>query len=391
MPGKHARLSASSSERWMACPGSISLIEGMPKVPRQSTTYAHRGTCLHAVARDFLTMPDEAAKRWVPDAVITEEGVPYTLTEDDLEGVELYLDCVRAIRGLNPVWEGVEVELEMSDIHPDFGGMADYAALVKDTSSRATLFIVDLKNGTGVTVNPENNPQAMKYAIGVLNRLRNQRIDRVIISIVQPFAAYGDKVKVWETTPGVLYGFITELLTAADKVNSPNPELHSGEWCRWCPAITVCPLHADDFQTLAVRPQKPLAMSDAELGNILLRYNILKPWLDEIYATALQRAETGAKIDGMKLVPKRATRKWIDETMIPPLLRAAKVDEEDIYTKKVVSPAQAEKAFGKKFYNVTLAAEVEKKSSGFNLVPEYDEVKGPDLTPSLPSPDKLGL
>ena len=44
MPDVHARLSASSSHRWLACPPSIKLCEDMPDT---STTYAQEGTDCH--------------------------------------------------------------------------------------------------------------------------------------------------------------------------------------------------------------------------------------------------------------------------------------------------------------------------------------------------------
>ena len=47
MPGEHARLSASSSARWLACPPSVKLTEGMPE---KESEWAAEGTEAHRVA-----------------------------------------------------------------------------------------------------------------------------------------------------------------------------------------------------------------------------------------------------------------------------------------------------------------------------------------------------
>lgn len=44
MPGKHALLSASASHRWLACPPSARLTEGMPD---KSSSFAEQGTDAH--------------------------------------------------------------------------------------------------------------------------------------------------------------------------------------------------------------------------------------------------------------------------------------------------------------------------------------------------------
>ena len=49
MPSSHARLSASAAERWMHCPGSITLTERL-QLPNTGSVYADEGTMAHSVA-----------------------------------------------------------------------------------------------------------------------------------------------------------------------------------------------------------------------------------------------------------------------------------------------------------------------------------------------------
>lgn len=47
----HARLSPSSAERWMTCPGSVKLAEG---IEDKGSSYAAEGTAAHELAEHIL-------------------------------------------------------------------------------------------------------------------------------------------------------------------------------------------------------------------------------------------------------------------------------------------------------------------------------------------------
>lgn len=70
----HAKLSPSSAERWMNCPGSVVLSEGMPD---KTTQFAEEGTMAHAVAEAMLL------------------GNPYQADKDMETYCKLYVDHVR--------------------------------------------------------------------------------------------------------------------------------------------------------------------------------------------------------------------------------------------------------------------------------------------------------
>ena len=48
MPDEHARLSPSAASRWISCPASVRLLEGLEQAP--SSPYAAEGTKAHALA-----------------------------------------------------------------------------------------------------------------------------------------------------------------------------------------------------------------------------------------------------------------------------------------------------------------------------------------------------
>lgn len=381
----HARLSASAAERWVNCSGSVALINAYPK-GRSSSSYARRGTALHEASDNIMRLGVTPRKT-------TIEGHEYTVTDEDMAGLKVYHDYIDTIIG-DADWYATEFPLDMTSIDKDLGGTADFCA-VRD----GCLWVVDLKTGTGVTVFPEDNFQLLQYGLGVyltINKKMRQAIETVKLVIVQPWAAFGERIKVWDILPSRLIEHAIKLQIAAEKTRL-DASLVPGPWCRWCPMMQSCPALRTEFSDLpAIRDEaivSPRVLTPEDMGSILQKYEILKPWLAEIYARALALSESGVSVPGMKLVPKRAMRKWIDDdpqtmaAFIEDVLPKAIARHENLFKEpELKSPAQLEADIGKKEFAKYLTSMVEKKSSGNNLVPDTDAVKGPDLTPTLPNP-----
>lgn len=76
----HAKLSPSAAERWMTCPGSVVLSEGMPQ---RTSEFAEEGTLAHALAEMLLTKQ--------PGTMDTPVGM--------LDHVMVYVEHVRSLLG----------------------------------------------------------------------------------------------------------------------------------------------------------------------------------------------------------------------------------------------------------------------------------------------------
>lgn len=76
----HAKLSPSAAERWMTCPGSVVLSEGMPE---KTSAFAEEGTQAHALAEMLLNN--------TPGVMNTSFGM--------LDYVMIYVDHVRGLMG----------------------------------------------------------------------------------------------------------------------------------------------------------------------------------------------------------------------------------------------------------------------------------------------------
>ncbi|HUD74475.1 MAG TPA: DUF2800 domain-containing protein, partial [Terracidiphilus sp.] len=145
----HALLAPSAAERWMTCPGSVVLSDGMPE---SQSEYADEGTAAHAFAERWLLMH------------FAQHGQSPFIGEPDKEMasyVKLYVDeCIR----LAPKGAKVYVEKQVA-VNEDVHGTADFISWRPDTS---TIFVRDLKYGAGVAVNVERNIQLRIYALATL-------------------------------------------------------------------------------------------------------------------------------------------------------------------------------------------------------------------------------
>ena len=372
MTKKHATLSASSSDRWMNCPGSIKLSEG---IPNTTSIYAEEGSAAHAVAETCLNYGKDAED--MIDRTI--EGYPnIECTEEMAEAVQVYLDTVRADLGMYTDADlEVESKFDISHIYPDCFGTND--ALIYSPSAKK-LIVYDYKHGRGVAVDAKENSQLMYYAVGALTGKHNRGIETIELVIVQPRCGHEDgPVRRWTLSPLELMDFIADLVAAAEKTKAVDPIFVAGDWCQFCPAAPICPTlknkaaeiaKADFATTGEVIVSEPSTFTPEQLAVMLGNVDIIDNWVKSLRAYCHAEAEAGRMIPGYKLVDKIARRKWIDENRVIKLLTEGDVPDTDIYNKKVKSPAQLEKILkkGRPDALSVISNEWEAISSGTNLV-----------------------
>ena len=83
MPGVHAKLSASAAARWLACPPSVVLTQGMKEEP---SPYAEEGSKAHDIAEKKLRKYiDKSRKKIVCDDkdmdIYTDEYRDYVIEQ----------------------------------------------------------------------------------------------------------------------------------------------------------------------------------------------------------------------------------------------------------------------------------------------------------------------
>jgi len=119
----------------------------------------------------------------------------------------------------------------------------------------------------------------------------------------------------------------------------------------------------------------PSELTGIDIAKVLGVAEQFSGWVDEVKNYAYSMLEQGKPIPGYKLVSKRANRKWSNEERAAQTLLSAMGP--DAYTKKLVSPAQAEKAIKKLGLSpeAILQGLVYKPEAGLTLAPTTDKRK----------------
>lgn len=387
----HARLGPSAAHRWMHCPGSVRASEGIPST---TSKYAAEGTAAHELAAAVLQFNVSSAREYLGQVVdieapgkeniISWHGVPngrniWRITDEMADAVDTYVDHVRGL--IAAVDEGmpivdIEQRLDMSHVHPEIFGTGD--AVVYDPVGEH-LHVCDFKYGKGVVVDVENNPQLFLYGVGAARRYHNQPLRKLTLHVIQP-RAEGEPIRSWETDVLELFDFEGEIAEAARRTDDANAPRAAGDWCRFCPAAPICPTNREaamadaqaEFADGDLTTPGIEGLSPDQRGDILRAADRIFNWVTSVQEYEHARALAGDAPAGFKLVAKRATRRWKDEELAKTSLIAADVSSDDLYEKKFISPAKAEKIVGKKTFAAWEPDLVVKQSSGTNLVPVED-------------------
>ena len=322
----------STAKRVINCPGSVALVAKMP--PKPSSKYADEGTLLHNVIAEIVMSgqpPEHYLGTKYEDQTLTQE-----LIDDKLK------PALAALDQIDPNQE-MEIEAETSvdfgDLLPGVFGSTD---LIGRLGTRAV--VLDWKFGDGVAVEVEENPQLMFYAAAAMRTPSAQwafeGVTEIEMVIVQPPA-----VKRWVTTPERIAAFELQLVQAVKASEKPNAKLEVGDHCRWCAAKPVCPQMTGAVdRALQTKLQ---AIDTQMLGSYLANADMLEQWITDLRALAFAMLESGAPVPGYKLVAKRATRSWTDETKAKAELLKS-LPESEVVEMSVISPAKAEKALKKR-------------------------------------------
>jgi hypothetical protein len=344
----------STAKRVINCPGSVALVAKMP--PKDSSTYADRGTLLHNAMATILD-----SDTVTPESMLWTTYKGETLTGELLN--EKILPALAALDAVDPegVMEyAVETVVGFGAYLPGVFGSAD---LLGRLGNRAV--VLDWKFGDGVAVSAEENEQGLFYAAAAMRTPETAWVfegaEEVEIVIVQPPA-----VKRWVTTVKRVKEFERALKRAVKASQMPDAAIVVGDHCRWCSAKPLCPkmTGAVDRAVKVQLENLPAETIGAYLGNA----DLLEDWIKDLRALAMTMMEGGTRVPGYKLVAKRSVRKWLDERKAEYALAALGIDPTKL---ELVSPAQAEKLLkpSKQALPDDLVASV---SSGTTFAPESD-------------------
>lgn len=333
----HSPLGASGAERWMNCPGSVTLLKHLDLDESDEPDYRLEGSAAHEAAAKALR---EDLDAW---ELVGETFLGLTMTAELVNPLQIYLDYCRSLC-VEPHEHWIEYAIS-SPVHPQFYGTLDFGVQVQ-TDNR--LHVVDLKFGQGVLVEIDQNPQLMYYAFGLIDgceryaRLEMPSDTPVRLTICQPRGFHTDgPVRSWDTTVGKIKSWVHGVLVPAMQATEFDDRLTPGDWCRFCPAKLACPMLTALFQAAALANPKHLPdMSDQAVGENYRLWDGVKHYGRALEAEAFARAMRGRAIPHAKLVHKKANRTWKDGAVA---LAQAKFGDAAFTEPQMKSPAELEK------------------------------------------------
>jgi len=345
-------ITCSGAKCWLSCTAMPAQCKNLP--PDEGGAHAMEGSEAHRLAYESL----------VKNRPIDMDALDLVSTAD-VPSVQLYVDKVRDL-SVDAQYAAYETRLSLTDILgiPDAVGTAD-AIIVR----HGTLWVIDLKFGRGVPVSPEYNAQLSLYALAALEMVEmlGYEINTVVLGIHQ--VRLDPELQTWQTTPAELLEFREIARGHAQQAyryymdgSAPVEAYHpSDETCRWCRAKATCPALAgavgaavtEDFESLDIpKPALPVPPDStalaAKLGAWLPQLDLVEQWCDAIRVKARELLMAGTEVPGYKLVTGRAgNRAWADETKAEAILKSMRLLQEQMYTRKVISPTAAEKLLAK--------------------------------------------
>lgn len=426
-------LNPSSAEKWMNCPGSIAMEQGLVD---EGNDYADEGTAGHLLAAEcfaancdpvhFLlrtilvgrhVASDWDGAMWLDEDEPVADGFEvrntYKVNDNSsmIAAVRKYVQAVRTMTE-GALWSQHEHRVPIGAYTGEEGveGTSDYTAVVDEGKE---LQVHDLKLGH-VAVSPERNKQEMIYALGVLEDIGisglDESIERVRLVIHQP-NVFQDPSE-WTCTVDELRAFGEEVRNAAGacllalkhRQNWFGKEYSylqpSEDACRWCLAKATCPklqafveaAVAGDFEDLdevptltdVVKAGTPILVprEPASLGAALDAVPLIETWAKAVRAAADKVLREGGEVPspkgGYKLVRGKAgARYWGDPEEAEKVMRSMRLGADVMYDKSLISPTAAEKLHTAGAITARqwprLEAIIKKPEAGLSVAPVSDK------------------
>ena len=324
----HALLSPSSASRWMKCTPSARLEE---RLPERSSVYADEGTVAHKLGELIILMKLHMIRR---DHYKTQLA-NIKATKYYNRAMQKYCDAYAAYviaqfnraKKLDPqAMIFIETNVSTARWIPQGYGTADILIV-----GHGFLWFIDLKYGEGVPVMAFENKQLMIYALGALDLLDDLvfMIKAVALMIYQPRIG---NIDIYETSADDLYAWgEAELAPIASEAFEGKGRFVAGKHCQFCLAKAQCKAHASYHMSLAkLAFGDPATLSDADVVEVLNKYETLVSWARSVAEYALAQAVAGKKWKGYKVVAGRSNRKITDLNKAYKILRKAGYTDKEL-------------------------------------------------------------
>jgi hypothetical protein len=344
----HALLSASGAHRWLTCTPSARLEDSLPDTESEA---AKRGTLAHEIAELKLQKAFSGLPTRKYNATL-KKFKAHELYESIMDDhTDAYLNYIQQITLAfpSPPFVAIERKVDYAHIAPEGFGTSDCIVI-----GNGQMHVTDYKNGSGVPVSAEDNPQMKLYALGALKAFSLLfPIETVHLAIIQP--------KVWEQ-PSVWSISVTDLLAWGESIKpiaqmafNGEGEYTIGSHCGFCRAKETCRARVEHLLDAGKSaPMKPPLISWEEVGEVLQKADGIVSWYNSLKKLALTEALNGGDVSGWKVVAGRGSRDYTDVDKAFSHLQENGISEAVLYVRQPLTPPQVEKELGKKQYRELL-------------------------------------
>lgn len=371
----HAKLSPSGSKKWINCPGSVKMEQG---VEETFSPYAATGTAAHYLAEcmfenrkagfnttDYMgrsLVVTEDTVFW-SDQSKPSEGEEHFVVEVDQDMFDKVYGYVQDILADRDQWGAqlfVENKLDISGITGEEGAVGTCDVVMV---SPGTIDIRDLKYGHN-PVKAEGNTQLAIYAGAALQEFGDfEKFERVRMGIHMPNLG---TVEVVEMSVTELEEWLESISAAASiskylletDTDDLFKNLLPGNHCQegYCKARPFCKaLHDDivdfcDFEALPEITSEVNKIPVERMAYILTKKKQAEDWLKQIESHVEKLLKNGEEVPYHKLVQgKQGNRQWDDIKAVEETLKGMSgIKVDDMYDKKLISPTTAGKLAAKK-------------------------------------------
>lgn len=378
---KHAKLSPSGAEKWIACPAAPAA-EGLAEAD-DLNIYAAEGTAAHFLASEALDVyPDDrrftVPEQWHGETIYINANGEASWTESErdafkfpitttmIEHVQKYLDALKDFAGDDGVLFS-EVRLDISPITGEegAGGTSD-AVIIRGTE----LQVHDLKYGMKA-VDAYQNKQLLIYAAAAVEEYAQlgYEFDQIVLVIHQPRVGNGEpsvctlSVKEFSHLIGdieekaiIALQVLEFAELGADVFDHATPGNHCHN--NYCKARDTCPaLHKAVIETSSAmgeflddlsketgfdKGDEEKAFDNERLGAFALKVPMIEAYCKSIMSRVTAEVLNGEQVPGFKAVMSRqGNREWGEG--FEDALATTKIKKELVYKQVPLSPTELEK------------------------------------------------
>ena len=300
---EHSPLGPSGAARWLACPASVSMSEGLTDTAGAA---ADEGTLCHEIGEAFLRLKLEGVEFDPLEFKQHRHGQYYS--QELVRHAEAYADyCIEFTDEGD--WYEIEQRYDLSAYVPDNFGRGDYMVY-----KPKALHLIDLKYGR-VRVEAKNNPQLKLYGLGAIEFLKSQgeklpMSRKVVLHVYQP--RIGNFVS-FNTTVGKLTQW-GELVVRpiAEEALAGSSRFKLGPHCKYCKAKLKCPEMMGFAQDVATSEFTLNSVASAKL--VFSIASTLSSLVDEAKSLLYAKLMSGEGVDGLMLVEGTPRRSWAADT-----------------------------------------------------------------------------